>query len=117
MPREIDRDELMTKLANSEVRLLDVQGPGWFEREHLPGAIRGRIDDPDGTWPNSVTTSTPKSSSTATTPPARAPSSPRNCSKDSDTAMSGATPPASRTGSTQDFRSSLDSEPQAKESG
>lgn len=49
MPREIDRDEVLAKLQNPEVRLLDVQGPGWFEREHLPGAIRGRIDDADGT--------------------------------------------------------------------
>lgn len=49
MPQEIDRDELLAKLEDPKVRLLDVQGPGWFEREHLPGAIRGRIDDADGT--------------------------------------------------------------------
>lgn len=49
MPREIDRDELLAKLEDPNVRLLDAQAPGWYEREHLPGAIRGRIDDPDAT--------------------------------------------------------------------
>ena len=49
MVREITRDELVTKMETGEVRLLDAQGPGWFEREHLPDAIRGRIDDPDAT--------------------------------------------------------------------
>lgn len=49
MPRQIDRDELRAKLADPEVRLLDAQAPGWYEREHLPGAVRGRIDDPDAT--------------------------------------------------------------------
>jgi rhodanese-related sulfurtransferase len=49
MAREIDRAELLAKLADNSVTLLDAQGPGWFEREHLPGAIRGRIDDPDAT--------------------------------------------------------------------
>lgn len=49
MPHEIDRDALLSKLEDPKVRLLDVQGPGWFEREHLPGAIQGRIEDPDGT--------------------------------------------------------------------
>jgi rhodanese-related sulfurtransferase len=49
MPREIERGELVAKLPDPNVRLLDVQAPGWFEREHLPGAIRGRIDDADGT--------------------------------------------------------------------
>lgn len=47
MVREINREELLAKLELGEVRLLDAQGPGWFEREHLPGAIHGRIDDPD----------------------------------------------------------------------
>lgn len=46
MAREIDRHELVAKLEHGVVRLLDAQGPGWFEREHLPGAIKGRIDDP-----------------------------------------------------------------------
>ena len=49
MPTEIDRAELIAKLHDPTVRLLDAQGPGWFERQHLPGAIRGRIDDPDAT--------------------------------------------------------------------
>lgn len=49
MVREINREELLAKLELREVRLLDAQGPGWYQREHLPGAIRGRIDDPDAT--------------------------------------------------------------------
>ena len=49
MPTEIDRAELLAKLHDPNVRLLDAQGPGWFEREHLPGAVRGRIDEPDAT--------------------------------------------------------------------
>ena len=48
MATEIERDEVRAKLADGRVRLLDAQGPGWFEKEHLPGAIEGRIDDPDG---------------------------------------------------------------------
>ncbi len=49
MPREISRHELLARLEDGAVRLLDAQGPGLFEHEHLPGAIRGRIDDPEGT--------------------------------------------------------------------
>lgn len=49
MPREIDRAELLDRLETGEVTLLDAQGPGWFDKEHLPGAIRGRLDDPDAT--------------------------------------------------------------------
>lgn len=49
MAREITRDELVATLDLGEVRLLDAQGPGWFEREHLPEAIRGRLDDPEAT--------------------------------------------------------------------
>lgn len=47
MAREIEREELHAKMNLGEVRLLDAQAPGWFEREHLPGAIRGRIAEPD----------------------------------------------------------------------
>jgi rhodanese-related sulfurtransferase len=49
MAREIDRAELLELLDAGQVTLLDAQGPGWFEREHLPGAIRGRLDDPEST--------------------------------------------------------------------
>lgn len=49
MVREIGRDELVAKLADQNVRLLDAQAPGWYEQEHLPGAVRGRLDDPDAT--------------------------------------------------------------------
>lgn len=48
MAREIDRDEAQERIA-SGATLLDAQGPGKFERQHIPGAIRGRIDDPDTT--------------------------------------------------------------------
>ena len=49
MAREIDRAELLERLDAGDVTLLDAQGPGWFEKEHLPGAIRGRLDDPEAT--------------------------------------------------------------------
>ncbi len=49
MAREIDRRELLERLEAGDVTLLDAQGPGWFEKEHLPGAIRGRLDDPEAT--------------------------------------------------------------------
>jgi rhodanese-related sulfurtransferase len=46
MVREIGREELVAKMASSAaVRLLDAQAPGWYEREHLPGAVRGSIED------------------------------------------------------------------------
>jgi len=48
MAREIDRDEAQARIA-AGAALLDAQGPGKFERQHIPGAIRGRIDDPDTT--------------------------------------------------------------------
>lgn len=48
MAREIDRDEARERIAAGAV-LLDAQGPGKFEREHIAGAIRGRIDDPETT--------------------------------------------------------------------
>lgn len=49
MAREIDRAELLERLDAGDVTLLDAQGPGWFEKEHLPGAVRGRLDDPEAT--------------------------------------------------------------------
>ena len=49
MAREIGRAELLTRLDAGKVTLLDAQGPGWFEKEHLPGAIQGRLDDPGAT--------------------------------------------------------------------
>ena len=45
MAREIDLHEAQQRIA-AGATLLDAQGPGKFERQHLPGAIRGRIDDP-----------------------------------------------------------------------
>lgn len=49
MVREIGREELVVRVADPTVRLLDAQAPGWYEREHLPGAVRGRLDDPEAT--------------------------------------------------------------------
>ena len=46
MAREISRDEAQKRIATGAA-ILDAQGPGKFEREHIPGAIRGRIDDPE----------------------------------------------------------------------
>lgn len=48
MAREIDRDEAVTRIE-AGARLLDAQGPGKYEDAHIPGAIRGRLDDPDAT--------------------------------------------------------------------
>lgn len=48
MARDIDRDELVARLEAGPVRLLDAQGPGLYEVGHIPGAIHGRIDDPEG---------------------------------------------------------------------
>jgi len=36
----ISREELLQKLAAGGVVLLDAQAPGWYEREHLPGALK-----------------------------------------------------------------------------
>lgn len=35
---EIGYEELVEKLATGGIVLIDAQAPGWFEREHLPGA-------------------------------------------------------------------------------
>ncbi len=48
MAREIDRDEAVAHIAAGAL-LLDAQGPGKFERAHILGAIRGRLDDPGAT--------------------------------------------------------------------
>jgi rhodanese-related sulfurtransferase len=53
----ITRQELAPKLAAGAVVLLDAQAPGWYQREHLPGAhpvpydridevVRGLVPDP-----------------------------------------------------------------------
>ena len=36
----ISREELRQKLERGSVVLLDAQAPGWYEREHLPGALK-----------------------------------------------------------------------------
>jgi len=41
----IHRDELATAIEAGTIVVLDAQGPGWFEREHLPCAIRARPED------------------------------------------------------------------------
>ncbi|MBW3536525.1 MAG: rhodanese-like domain-containing protein [Actinobacteria bacterium] len=45
MPSIITHDELVVRLADGTIVLLDAQAPGWFEREHLPGAHRIDWDD------------------------------------------------------------------------
>lgn len=45
MPSTISYDELVGRLAVDAIVVLDAQGPGWFEREHLPGARRIDWDD------------------------------------------------------------------------
>lgn len=40
MPAPIEHDELRARLAAGSIVLLDAQAPGWYEREHLPGAHR-----------------------------------------------------------------------------
>lgn len=36
----ISREDLRLALGRGDVLLLDAQAPGWFEREHLPGAVK-----------------------------------------------------------------------------
>ena len=48
MTREIDRDEARACITAGPA-LLDAQGSGKFERQHIAGAIRGRLDDPEAT--------------------------------------------------------------------
>ena len=45
MVREIDRDEARDRVT-AGATLLDAQGPGKFERQHIAGAIRGRCPSP-----------------------------------------------------------------------
>lgn len=44
----IGREELLASLQDHSVVALDAQGEGWFERQHLPGALRARPQDLDG---------------------------------------------------------------------
>ena len=48
MATAIDHDELVARLAAGTLVLLDAQAPGWYEREHLPGAHRLDFDDRPG---------------------------------------------------------------------
>lgn len=45
MATAITYDELVARLAAGTIVLVDAQAPGWFEREHLPGAHRLDWDD------------------------------------------------------------------------
>lgn len=45
MPSIITHQQLLARLAEGTIVLLDAQAPGWFEREHLPGAHRIDWDD------------------------------------------------------------------------
>ena len=44
----IEHDELAARLAAGTIVLLDAQAPGWYEREHLPGAHRLDWNDIQG---------------------------------------------------------------------
>ncbi len=60
MPTSIDQGELVVCLAAGTIVLLDAQVPGWFEREHLPGAHRLDWNDLSGSARAAVPdTSTP----------------------------------------------------------
>lgn len=48
MIQPIEYEELAEKLARDTVVLLDAQGTGCFEQEHLPGAHRLDWDDLEG---------------------------------------------------------------------
>ncbi len=46
MATSISRDELKAKLIDTNIALVDAQGPGLFEIAHIPGAIRATAEDP-----------------------------------------------------------------------
>jgi rhodanese-related sulfurtransferase len=48
MSTPIEHDDLATRLAAGTIVLLDAQAPGWYEREHLPGAHPLDWDDLPG---------------------------------------------------------------------
>lgn len=41
----VDIEELKTALANDDIVVIDAQGPGGYEREHIEGAINFGLDD------------------------------------------------------------------------
>lgn len=43
----ISREELNAKIRKDSVIVVDAQGPGWYEREHLPGAIKADLTNVD----------------------------------------------------------------------
>ena len=43
----ISRQELLAKMGEGAVILVDAQADGWYEREHLPGARRTCVHDVD----------------------------------------------------------------------
>ena len=45
MPTTISFDDPVGRVADGTMVPLDAQAPGWFEREHLPGAHRINWDD------------------------------------------------------------------------
>lgn len=38
---------MLNGVGRASITLLDAQAPGWFEREHLPGAVRALPEDLD----------------------------------------------------------------------
>lgn len=45
--KPIGRFELLEKMNADAPLLVDAQGPGWYEREHLPGALKADVKDID----------------------------------------------------------------------
>ena len=43
----ISRQELQAKMGAGAVILIDAQADGWYEREHLPGALRSGVHHVD----------------------------------------------------------------------
>lgn len=43
----ISRQELYDKILEGSVIVVDAQAAGWYEREHLPGALRADADNLD----------------------------------------------------------------------
>ena len=54
MVTPIERDELAARIADGTIVVLDAQAPGWYEREHLPGALGIPYDEIDSTVARAV---------------------------------------------------------------
>jgi len=43
----ISREELKAKIREDSLIVVDTQDPGWYEREHLPGAMKADLSNLD----------------------------------------------------------------------